>query len=138
LFDTDVIPMLAAIIPSNEEERLDTLRHLLILDTEPEERFDIITRYAASLFHVPITLISLVDADRQWFKSKVGLGACETSRDVSFCAHAILQEEPLVVPNALDDPRFSDNPLVLNDPNIRFSPGHRSSCKTGHASGRSA
>ncbi|MEB3229893.1 MAG: diguanylate cyclase [Leptolyngbyaceae bacterium] len=110
-------------IPTNEADRLAALRSLQILDTEPEERFDCITRIAQRAFHVPMALVSLVDAERQWFKSHQGLCACETSRDISFCGHAILNDIPLIVPNALNDPRFADNPLVLGDPNIRFYAG---------------
>lgn len=110
-------------IPDNEQQRLETLRSLNILDTPPQERFDRITRLAKRLFGVPIALVSLVDADRQWFLSAFGLGAKETSRDVSFCAHAINTDDILSVPDTLQDPRFHDNPLVMNDPNIRFYAG---------------
>lgn len=109
--------------PPDEEERLRTLRELLILDTEPESRFDLITAYASSLFSVPIALVSLVDADRQWFKSRCGLDATETPRDISFCGHAILSDDILVINNALTDPRFADNPLVTGEPFIRFYAG---------------
>lgn len=95
----------------------------MVLDTEPEERFDSITAFCATAFRVPIALVSLIDADRQWFKSRQGLDACETGRDISFCGHAILQEDPLVVPDALEDPRFADNPLVTGEPKIRFYAG---------------
>jgi diguanylate cyclase (GGDEF)-like protein len=109
--------------PSNESARIDTLRALHILDTSPEERFDRLTRLAKRLFGVPIALVSLVDANRQWFKSCVGLSETETSRDVSFCAHAILGDDILMVPDTLADERFHDNPYVKNDPNIRFYAG---------------
>lgn len=109
--------------PSDERTRLDTLRALNILDTSPEERFDRLTRLAKRLFGVPIALVSLVDENRQWFKSRQGLDACETSRDVSFCGHAILSDEVLLVPDAAIDERFHDNPLVVNDPAIRFYAG---------------
>jgi diguanylate cyclase (GGDEF)-like protein len=115
--------MIPPAIPMNEASRLDTLRALKILDTSPEERFDRLTRLAKRLFGVPIALISLVDADRQWFKSCQGLDASETSRDVSFCGHAILGEDVLMVPDALQDERFHDNPLVTGDPRIRFYAG---------------
>lgn len=108
---------------ANESIRIETLRSLNILDTSPEERFDRLTRLARRLFDVPIALVSLVDADRQWFKSCVGLSATETSRDVSFCAHAIHGDEILMVPDTLADERFFDNPLVTNDPGIRFYAG---------------
>ena len=110
-------------IPANEDERLASLRALLILDTPPEERFDRITRFAAEQFDVPIVLISLVDAERQWFKSRIGLTTCETSRDVAFCAHALLDKATMVIDNAMQDPRFHDNPLVVGEPYIRFYAG---------------
>ena len=109
--------------PANEKERLGSLRSLEILDTGAEERFDRITRMAARLFDVPIALISLVDENRQWFKSRVGLDACETGRDISFCGHAILGNETFVIENALQDERFRDNPLVTGAPEIRFYAG---------------
>ncbi|HEX3634655.1 MAG TPA: sensor domain-containing diguanylate cyclase [Paraburkholderia sp.] len=115
--------MQVPLTPSNESARLDTLRALNILDTLPEERFDRLTRLAKRLFDVPIALVSLVDEDRQWFKSCIGLAASETSRDVSFCAHAILDDDILMVPDTLADARFHDNPLVTDDPNIRFYAG---------------
>lgn len=110
-------------IPDDEQERLAALQELRILDTPAEERFDRITRIARDLFAVPIALISLVDAGRQWFKSATGLDASETPRSISFCGHAILGAEPLVVENALADLRFADNPLVTGDPVIRFYAG---------------
>ena len=109
--------------PINEAQRLDTLRSLHVLDTAPEERFDRLTRLAKRLFGVPIALVSLVDANRQWFKSCVGLDATETPRDISFCGHAILEDHILVVPDATADDRFHDNPLVTGAPNIRFYAG---------------
>jgi PAS domain S-box-containing protein len=107
----------------NEEQRLAALRALNILDTPPEERFDRITRLARKLFDVPIALITLVDAERQWFKSCQGLRVRETPRDISFCGHAILSQEGLVVPDTLLDERFADNPLVLGETSIRFYAG---------------
>jgi len=115
--------MQAAPIPISEKSRIATLRLLNILDTEPEERFDRLTRMAKKLFSVPIAQVTLVDSERQWFKSSVGVEALETPRDVSFCAHAILGEGIMLVPDARDDERFSDNPLVLGNPNIRFYAG---------------
>ena len=112
--------MLPAPIPADDEERLRALRELLILDTPPEERFDRIVAFAASEFDVPIALITLVDRDRQWFKARVGLDACETSREISFCGHAILQPGLFEVLDAARDPRFADNPLVVGAPFIRF------------------
>jgi diguanylate cyclase (GGDEF)-like protein len=109
--------------PSNESDRLNTLRSLNILDTLPEERFDRLTRLATRLFNVPIALVTLVDADRQWFKSSAGLSANQTGRDISFCGHAILGDDILAVPDAQLDERFYDNPLVTGDPHIRFYAG---------------
>jgi ribonuclease BN (tRNA processing enzyme)/CheY-like chemotaxis protein len=111
-------------VPEGEERRLEALHGLGILDTEPEERFDRLTRLVAALFDVPIALVSLVDKDRQWLKSCHGLAARETPREVSFCAHAILGREVMVVPDALQDPRFADNPLVTGEPRIRFYAGY--------------
>jgi PAS domain S-box-containing protein len=110
-------------VPLDEARRLEALRNLNILDTPAEERFDRITRLAQHLFHVPIALVSLIDKDRQWFKSRQGLEAHETPRDLAFCAHAILGPETMVVPDARLDPRFQANPLVTSDPNIRFYAG---------------
>lgn len=110
-------------VPLDETTRLMSLHSLRILDTEPEERFDRITRMAKQVFGVEICLISLVDSGRQWFKSKQGLDACETSRAISFCGHAILSDEIFLVCDAGNDPRFVDNPLVTGEPNIRFYAG---------------
>ncbi len=115
--------MPGAPIPADEAQRLAALRRLEVLDTPAEERFDRLTRLARKLFDVPIALVSLVDGDRQWFKSKQGLEVCETPRGVSFCGHAILSHEVLYVPDALGDPRFADSPLVTGDPHIRFYAG---------------
>lgn len=116
--------MLAPGEPENEAVRLKQLQSLKLLDTEPEERFDRLTRLARRLFNVPIALVSLVDANRQWFKSSAGLDASETPREVSFCGHAILQDEILEVCDAEQDERFHDNPLVTEQPGIRFYAGH--------------
>ena len=115
--------MIPAPIPPDDEQRLQALRQLLILDTPPEERFDRVVRFAADEFDMPLVLVSLVDARRQWFKARVGLDACETDRESSFCGHAILQAGILVVENALEDERFHDNPLVLGPPDVRFYAG---------------
>jgi diguanylate cyclase (GGDEF)-like protein/PAS domain S-box-containing protein len=115
--------MLIAPHPSNEEARLRLLRSLGVLDTAPEEDFDRITRVSAELLQVPITLVSLVDANRQWFKSKIGLEVCETSRDLAFCAHALHVQDILLIEDATQDPRFCDNPLVVGAPHIRFYAG---------------
>ena len=107
----------------DEAVRLTTLRSLDILDSLGEERFDRLTRMAKHMFSVPIALVSLVDENRQWFKSCIGLDVSETSRDISFCGHAILGDEVFVIPDTLKDDRFADNPLVLEDPHIRFYAG---------------
>jgi len=115
--------MQVAPIPHNEAERLAALYELLILDTPPEERYDKIVAFAAAEFDVPIVLVSLLDTNRQWFKASVGTDVCETGRDISFCSHAVLQDDIMVVPDTLDDPRFADNPLVAKGPHIRFYAG---------------
>ncbi len=115
--------MQEAPLPVDEERRLAALRSLGLLDTPAEERFDRITRMAQRLLNVPIALVSLVDEDRQWFKSRQGLDAPETPRAMAFCSHAILGRDVMVVEDALADVRFVDNPLVSGDPNIRFYAG---------------
>src|SRR5262245_18675399 len=109
--------------PHDEPKRIDSLRKLDVLDTPAEERFDRITRIAKRVFHVPVALVSLVDSDRQWFKSVQGLPINETPRVVSLCAHAILGDAALVVPDATKDERFHENPLVVGDPHVRFYAG---------------
>ena len=116
--------MIAPSKPADEAARLEELRSLRLLDTPPEERFDRITRLASRLFDLPIAYIALIDADRQWFKSSCGLSATSTDRSISFCGHTILQDEPLVIPDAREDERFHDNPLVTEPPGIRFYAGH--------------
>jgi response regulator RpfG family c-di-GMP phosphodiesterase len=115
--------MPAARLPENEKERLAALSSYHILDTLAEQGCDDIVRMAAMWFDVPTCLISLVETNRQWFKAKVGLNVCETGRDESFCSHAILDEETLVIPDAREDPRFADNSLVTQAPHIRFYAG---------------
>lgn len=110
-------------IPANEVERLNALQSLSILDTPAEERFDRLTRLAKRLFDVPIALVSLVDENRQWFKSRVGLDAQETPREVSFCGHAIHDDDIFMVNDTHEDDRFADNPLVTGHPDIRFYGG---------------
>lgn len=115
--------MQSAAIPTNEAARLRALQALLVLDTPPEERFDRVVRFAAEQLDMPMALVSLVDGERQWFKSRVGLDATQTGRDIAFCAHAILQPETFVVEDALLDERFVDNPLVTGAPHVRFYAG---------------
>ncbi|MBB3048664.1 diguanylate cyclase (GGDEF)-like protein [Litorivivens lipolytica] len=115
--------MLAPKYPENEAERLEELLALEVLDTPNEDRFDRITRLASRLLHKPIALVSLVDADRQWFKSRTGLSATETSREISFCGHVVQNAEPLIVEDTLLDPRFADNPLVVSGLEMRFYAG---------------
>lgn len=123
-------------IPETESLRLTDLRSFDILDTVAEEAYDAITYLAAQLCDVPIALISIVDEERQWFKSRVGLDATETHRDVAFCAHAIHRPSSLlVVPDASSDPRFSSNPLVVGDPSIRFYAGAPLVSPAGNALG---
>jgi len=112
-----------AALPPDEESRLRTLQSLQLLDTPPEERFDRYTRFAAKLFDTPIALVSLVDRDRQWFKSRQGLAETETPRETAFCAHTILGGEVLQVSDTLQDARFADNPLVTGPPRARFYAG---------------
>lgn len=121
--------------PSNEKERLEVLRKYKILDSEPEIEYDAIVQLATLICGMPIALISLVDNNRQWFKSKKGLEVEETDRDVSFCAHCILDSKPMMVENALDDPRFSDNALVTGEPGIRFYAGAPLISPSGHRLG---
>ena len=110
-------------VPQNEPKRLKVLWDYEVLDTVPEEIFDDLTELAALICGAPISLVSLVDEDRQWFKSKFGISVSETSRDVSFCAHALSGQGLLIVPDATRDRRFSSNPLVVSDPKIRFYAG---------------
>lgn len=121
--------------PNNEQGRLKALTLLDILDTPAEERFDRLTRMAKRMFDVPIALVSLVDENRQWFKSCVGLEVSETPRDISFCGHAILGDEIFIIPDTHKDPRFADNPLVLAEPYIRFYAGCPLSYGSGHKLG---
>ncbi len=128
--------MLKPPVPENEAERLATLRALDVLDTAADERFDRITRLARQIFDVPIALVSLIDAERQWFKSRAGLDVQQTPREISFCGHAITQEDCMVVSDARDDVRFADNPLVIGDPRIRFYAAYPVCAPNGCALGR--
>ena len=122
-------------LPLDEADRQRALDDLKLVDSPQEERFDRIVQLTQLLFQVPIAYISLVDKDRQWFKSKVGIEANETSRSVSFCGHAILEDKAMVVPDALQDYRFAANPMVLGEPFIRFYAGQPLRGPSGHKVG---
>jgi GAF domain-containing protein len=122
-------------IPENEEERLLYLQSLGLLDTPEEEIYDDITKLAAKITNTPISLISLIDEKRQWFKSHHGLGARETDRELAFCAHAINEDKPFVIRDASKDERFSDNPLATGEPHVIFYAGIQLKLPTGHKLG---
>lgn len=121
--------------PEDEPARLEVLEAYDILDTPVEQAYDDLTLLASYVCQAPMALISIVDKDRQWFKSRRGTEVTETPRDVSFCAHAIVQPETLVIPDTLDDHRFAFHPMVLDQPNIRFYAGAPLRVATGHALG---
>ena len=122
-------------IPAFESQRIRSLQALDVLDTPAEDRFDRITRMAKALFDVPIALVSIVDEDRQWFKSKQGLTVCSTDRAISFCGHAIVKDDVFWIEDASLDPRFHDNPLVEGEPHIRFYGGYPLASRFGHQVG---
>ncbi len=115
--------MKLAPIPANEEARVCALEGLKILDTSSEERFNRLTKEAIEIFSVPVSTITLVDKDREWFKSVQGLKQVEGPRDISFCGHALMSEVILIINDTLADPRFADNPMVIGEPHIRFYAG---------------
>jgi len=127
--------MTAPAIPLNEKPRLQALHDLLILDTPPEERFEVLTRIALAALQVPMASLSLIDADRQWCKSSPGMDKPEVPRSISFCGHTILQDVPLIIPDATQDPRFHDNPLVLEHPRLRAYAGIPIFAQGGHCVG---
>jgi GAF domain-containing protein len=122
-------------LPSDEPARLAALRDYDVLDSPPEKAFDDLTQLASYICQAPVALMTLLDADRQWFKSRIGFEQPETSRDVAFCSHAILQDDLFVVPDAQADPRFADNPLVTQQPHVRFYAGAPLATPSGHAIG---
>jgi len=122
-------------VTEDEEERLEELYGLELLDTASELRFDRYASLVADVFGFPIVLITLLDRDRQWFRSRLGWNLKQCSRDISFCGHAIHQDSMMVVPDALDDPRFAGNPLVVEDPKVRFYAGAVVRGPSGHALG---
>ncbi len=124
--------MQKAPIPANDKERVCALEDLRLLDTVTEERFDRITKKAIEKFSVPISTITLVDKNREWFKSVQGLEKREGPRDISFCGHALMSEILLVIEDTLADPRFADNPMVKGDPFIRFYAGKSLYEKNSH------
>src|ERR1035438_5763098 len=126
---------MTAPVPENEKKRLKVLWQYEVLDTVPEEVFDDPTELAARICEAPIALISLVDEKRQWFKAKVGVSLSETSRDISFCAYAITQSDLFIVPDATQDQRFANNPMVTSEPKIRFYAGAPLITPDGHALG---
>lgn len=122
-------------LPPDEAERLRALHEYAILDTPAEKTFDDLTRLATYICRTPMAAISLIDSDRQWFKSKVNISESETSRDIAFCAHAILEPRVFIVPDARADTRFQENPSVTSDANIRFYAGSPLTTSEGYKLG---
>jgi len=124
--------MIAPVIPENEAERLKDLYALELRQSEAEDRFDRMTRLAAKVFDVPMAYISLVDANQQWFKSRVGVETCSSCREISFCGHTILEDDLLLIPDTHEDERFRNNPLVVGDPHLRFYAGQPLKGRSGY------
>ena len=122
-------------MPAPDRDRVASLQKYAILDTEPEQAFDDLTLLSSFVCKTPIALISLIDEDRQWFKSKIGLEASETPREIAFCSAAIQQSDVMVVPDTLQDDRFRNNPLVVSGPRIRFYAGAPLINEEGYALG---
>jgi GAF domain-containing protein len=135
LWAQTIVKAMATQVSTSEKKRLNVLWQYDVLDTVPEEMFDDLTELAARICEAPIAMISLVDEDRQWFKSRVGVTLRETSRNVSFCTHAIRQNGLFIVPDATRDKRFAQSPLVISDPRIRFYAGAPLITPDGYALG---
>lgn len=110
-------------IPNDEDKRLEAVHRLAILDTEPEERFDVLTREAVEKLKVPMSMVTILDTNREWFKSCIGFDKKEGDRAASFCGHALLATNIFIIEDTLKDPRFVDNPMVIGSPFIRFYAG---------------
>lgn len=115
--------MQEAPIPTNEKERMEAVHRLAILDTKPEERFDVLTKEAVEKLKVPMSMVTIIDSEREWFKSCVGFDKKEGPRAASFCGHALLATNIFIIEDTLKDPRFMDNPMVVGFPFIRFYAG---------------
>lgn len=126
---------MTAPVPANEKARLEALHRYRVLDTEPERAFDDVTKLASYICGTPMALVTLLDKDRQWFKSKVGIESSETSRDIAFCAHTLYQGKLMIVENAVEDERFKANPYVTGDPHVRFYAGAPLLTSEGHGLG---